>query len=112
LEEREPGEFFLADLREVDVERRAEVGKRLTRRARKALLGRMPGGTLIISLKDPSEATPLQLRFGNDQESETDIKEGRYVFPWAGPPKLKLPSLPDKPRSTFLGLTFGNICFQ
>lgn len=112
LEEREPIGFFLADLHAADAERRAEVGKRLTRRARKALLGRMPGGALIISLKDPSESTPLQLQFGNDQESETDIKEGRYVFPWAGPSKLKLPSLPDKPKSTSLDLTLGNVCFQ
>jgi len=116
LEEREPIEAILAGLREGEAETRAEVGRKLTKRARKALLGRMPGGDLVMTLRDPSEygpqATPLQLQFGDDVEPKADVKEGRYVFPWAGPPKLKLPSLPEKPRNFSLGLTLGNLCYK
>ena len=119
LREREPresSESILAGLREEVAEKRADVGRKLTKRARKALLGRMPGGNLVMTLRDPSEygpeATPLQLEFGDDLEPEADVKEGRYVFSWAGPPKLKLPSLPEKPRNFSLGLTLGNVCYK
>lgn len=112
LEEREPVEYYLRGLYEIDAERRIEVGRKLAKRARKALLGRMPGGPLVISLKDASEVMPLELQFGSDQEAEMITKEGRYVFPWSGPPQLNLPSLPDQPRSAALGLTVGNLCFQ
>jgi hypothetical protein len=112
LDEREPIAAFLAELREPEAERRAEVGRKLTKRARKALLGRMPSGPLIISLKDASWSTPLELQFGDAQEPSTEVKEERSVFPWAGPPRLKLSPLPDTPRSASLGLTLGNICFN
>jgi HEAT repeats/HEAT repeat len=108
LEEREPIEVLLTGLRESDAQTRMEVGQKLTKRAKKAYMGRIPGGPLIISLKNSHGLSPVELQFGDDQKNTE--KEGRPVFPWDGPisPRLTLPSLPD--RSQDSALIAGNTC--
>jgi HEAT repeat protein len=97
LDEREEIDSLLTQLNSSDVEVKLAAAQELTKRAKKALMGRLPSGPLIITLKHASGGTPVELQFGIYPEGRTEgkTKEGRQIFPWHGvlPPKLQLPSL-------------------
>jgi len=110
LEERETIEPLLVELGRPDAKRRAEVGKQLTKRAKKALMARLPTGPLIISLRNTRGLAPVELQFGDDQTNR--IKNDRHVFPWNGPtvPKTSPASFPDRAPSGPLTFVARSMC--
>lgn len=79
LDEREGLDPLFTALGDPDAQIKVSAAQALHKRVKKAYMGRVPGGALIISLKRAQEATPLEFQFGLAQEQVP--KEGRIVLP-------------------------------